>query len=195
MKPTIEFVEDDKGFKVAFENVPQVIGTAAVTALKKAGEYIKQAGAADIAAAGFSTRWQKAISARTYPAQGASLSPALYAFHRIPYADVFEQGTRVVGSPLLWLPLPTAAKYAGGRRPSPRVLAQRGHKLVSIKRTGNQQPLLAVETINSFGKKVREPVFFGVTTVDMPKKFHFRQVCAQAVARLPDYYAAAVKHD
>jgi hypothetical protein len=198
----LRFSADPKAFLVAFQGSGARIAHAATAAMRRVSAEVKTQGAADIARAGFNERWQKALSARAYPENGDAIDPACVVVHRIPYSGVFEDGATIIGSPLLWLPLPSARKYLpAGRAPTPQRFKQAGLKLISIGSPGGR-PLLAVEAQGIAGStkqggrtfaRALEPVFFGVPSVSITQKFHIAEVCRAAAARLPEFYEQAVK--
>ncbi len=100
-------------FRAAFERKHQMIATAATGAIKDAANQVKRQGRAAIRRAGFSARWQNAFRVDVYPRAGESIDAAAYAHHNIRYAGIFESGGTIPGSPLLWLPLPTAPQRIG----------------------------------------------------------------------------------
>src|SRR4051812_37062518 len=93
----------------AIEAKYRPIARAATLAIKSAAELVKTEGRADIARA-LSQRFANAWRVNVYPKKGTSADAAVYAFHRIPYAALFEEGGTVHGRPTLWLPLPSAPK-------------------------------------------------------------------------------------
>ena len=95
-----------KGFvDVIARELQKPIAKAATAAMKDAGDVAKRTGRSSIASAGFSRKWQNALRVNIYPAQGDSMRPAAFIFHKIRYAGVFEEGAVIRGQPLLWLPL------------------------------------------------------------------------------------------
>jgi len=196
------------------------IAEAATTAMRGVANIVKIDGAADIARAGFSTRWQKAISARVYPEGRNSMRPAAFIRHRIPYAGVFEDGANIVGNPMLWVPLPGVPRLMGGGRNrrsiTPASFSSTIGDLISYKsktglpllgarvrvtgvRATAERPKLSLGLLkrqgNYGGKGVLRtvPLFFGVRAVTITKKFNIRQVCAAARNKIPSLYAAAFK--
>src|SRR3954470_15419731 len=89
------------------KEIQRPIAKAATAAVREAGDIAKRNGRANIAAAGFSRKWQNALRVNVYPQHGDSLRPAAFIYHKIRYAGVFEEGAVIRGQPLLWLPLPT----------------------------------------------------------------------------------------
>src|SRR3974390_1830247 len=83
----------------------QKIARAATGAVNEAAELGKKAARASIAAGGFSSRWQNALRSKAFPAQSVSLRPAAFIWHKITYAEVFEEGKTIQGQPMLWVRL------------------------------------------------------------------------------------------
>jgi len=124
------------------EQQRKVIAEAATEAVRDAAAKVKRQGRAAIAKAGFSKRWENAFRVDVYPKRGASIDAAAFVHHNIDYAGVFEEGATIAGSPLLWLPLPTAPQRIGRRRMTPRLYVQTVGPLIPIRRPG-KRPLLA----------------------------------------------------
>lgn len=152
MKLTYE--PDNEQWKAATRAMRGTIAGAATGAIRDAANQVKRQGRAKIAAAGFSKRWQNALRADVYPKRGTSIGAAAFVYHKIPYAGVFERGATIKGSPFLWLPLPAAPQYIGGRRATPRLYIQRVGPLISIKRPG-KRPLLAGQIQAARGAALR----------------------------------------
>ncbi|TIV93594.1 MAG: hypothetical protein E5V74_24880, partial [Mesorhizobium sp.] len=90
-------------FAAAMAAIKDPVGAAGTAAITEAGNLAKAAGRRDIAAAGFSVRWQNALRLNIYPKGRASIDAAALIFHKIPYAGVFENDTLISGKPNLWL--------------------------------------------------------------------------------------------
>src|SRR5882672_3832798 len=133
-------------FRQMAEEMQQPIKVAATGAINDAAKFIKVAGRANIAQAGFSTKWQNALRVNVYPSKGVSMDPALLAYHKIPYAGVFERGATISGSPYLWLPLPDVPRNAYGRRMSPANFVRLIGPLKSVFRAG-KPPLLVAQIV------------------------------------------------
>lgn len=194
-----------KAFAATFSDARERMAKAATNAMNRVAADIKEQGRADIATAGFSKRWQDALSVRVYPEGKDAVDPACVVIHRIPYSSVFEGGAVIGGKPLLWIALPAAKKYvnSAGGHITPQRFLRAGYTLVSLIRRGNRLPLLAVATKRvSRGRGKRrlieavqhEPVFYGVQTVSIPKKFHIDEICRQAADKLTDYYEQALRN-
>ncbi|TIN84360.1 DUF6441 family protein [Mesorhizobium sp.] len=182
-------------------------GTAAIT---EAGNVAKTAGRRNIAAAGFSVRWQNALRLNIYPKGRTSIDAAALIFHKIPYAGVFEDNTLISGKPTLWLPLPTAPKRAGRQKMTPALYVRTIGPLVSIERPG-KPPLLAGKiAINRRSKPGEDgrhkvtlsalrrggkgapstlvPLFIGVDRVSIRDKLSIREIVQSAAGQLGALY-------
>lgn len=195
------------------------VAEAATKAVRTAGDATKRAGRLDIAAAGFGSKWQNTLRVNYFPKSGASIDAAAFVFHKIPYSVVFEEGATIRGKPLLWVPLKTTPTKGIGRgKTTPKMLAGKGLKLFTIKRAG-KPPLLAADipafnprarrkerlTLSkvrsailgkksSQGKAVRAvPLFVGISTVHIRKKFHITQIAGGQRDALGGYYVANLK--
>lgn len=192
----------------------RLIAVAATGAMDEAIGQIKPAARADIAAAGFSRRWQNALRINRYPSRKGSiaLSPAAYIYHKIEYAGVFEDGATIQGDPLLWLPLSsTPQRISGNLMTARRMGSIIPGKFISMKsRTG--LPLLAAQVRVSKTQSIKDrpkvtlaalkrgkegdkgvlrtiPLFFGVRKTTIGKKLNIREICARAQAQIPSLYA------
>jgi hypothetical protein len=208
-------------FPAAMQRAQDAIAKAATLAIRDTGALLKTEGRQNIAAAGFGAKWQNTWRVNIYPSSGNSLSPAAYAFHKIPYSGIFERGGQIAGKPFLWIPLPAAPLRIGGRRTTPRIYTQSIGPLHLIKRTG-KPPLLAAFVVGNrpttgrvsvaklrsgararrrndaraaFGRKeqglVSLPLFVGVPSVNMRARFNLHSVFEKARAGLG---AAYLKH-
>lgn len=192
------------------KNLGVRIATATTDAMKEAADIIKRDGRANIASAGFSKKWQNALRVNVYPDRGRTVSvhAAALAFHKIPYASIFETGGAIGGSPLLWLPLPNVPTRLGNRHMSPANYVRNIGPLHSIYRPG-RVPLLAGYMPAGSGaaggkitigklkaganasrrggsgsiKLVSVPLFYGLSQVNMKKRLNlipiFRAVESQ----------------
>jgi len=148
-------------------------------AVRDAAALAVKEGRANIASAGFSSRWQKALTSRFYPNEG--VDPAALIFHRIPFAGVFERGITISGRPLLWLPIEQNLP-PGIHSPS-----QYGQKLVSVNIAG--KPPLLFDAFN----RLRGPLFFGTRSVDIRKRFDLYAIFQRAADRLREFYEQRIK--
>lgn len=178
-----------------------------------AGE-IKERGRADIQSGGLGRKWANALRVLRFPKRGISLQAAVFAFHKIAYADVFEKGLTIRGRPLLWIPLTTTLKKFGNKRLTPAQVATRFGDLVSINRNG-QPPLLAARVGGRSGKGRRSikkvtgagliagsqgrgglvPLFVGVPRADEIQRTHLLAIFAHAAGHVAERFAARFKAD
>lgn len=155
------------------------INDAAQGAVQDAAALAVKDGRANIAAAGFSSRWQSALTSKFYPNEGDD--PAALIYHKIGLAGVFERGVRIAGQPLLWLPIEDNLP-SGVRSPK-----QYGRKLVSVNVAGHA-PLMFDEF-----DRMRGPLFVGVRSVDIKKRFDLYRIFAAAAERMIEFYQQRLK--
>jgi hypothetical protein len=186
-----------KGFvETITRDIQRPIAKAATGAVREAGEIAKQNGRASIAAAGFSRKWQNALRVNIYPPQGDSLRPAAFIFHKIRYAGVFEEGAVIGGQPLLWLPLPTVP-FRRGRPMTPAQYAKSIGPLVTVQRPG-RPPLLfpryrPAKRRRKSGSQERKPLYVGLSSVEIAKRFDIKGAARNAAAQLPALFEKHLK--
>jgi hypothetical protein len=187
----------------AFEAHEKRMTRAATAAIRGAGELAKSGGRASIAAAGFSAKWQNALRVTYYPKSGDSLTAAAYIYHKIDYANVFEQGAVISGKPYLWIALPGAVPPSSRRSDHPMPPAEyqeRIGELVTVEVAGHP-PMLFDKYVKIEDRRTRrekragdqrKPRYVGVPTVDIGKRFDIRGSAARASAALPGFYQQAM---
>ncbi len=197
------------GFFKAITEGEKPIAKAATAAVREVAEMAKSQGRASIAGAGFSRKWQNALRAKIYPPGRDSMRAAALIYHKVPYAEVFEEGAVIHGKPLLWLPLPNAPFGAGGRRiPASKFRQLVGWPLYTIRRPG-KPPMLGANvrmTSARAGKAISlsllrrgrnpggrgtvrlVPLYVGIEVASIPKRFAILDAINRAAARLPDLY-------
>lgn len=173
------FSARETAFKDALEKIAREIEAAEQAALQDAAAEAVKEGRANIAQAGFSRRWQDALTSRFYPNPGKD--PAAIIYHRIRFAGVFERGITISGRPLLWLPI--EQNLPAGVH-SPR---QYGRKLVSVNVAG--KPPLLFDAAN----RLRGPLFFGTPAATIRKRFDLYRIFAEVMARMQDFYNNRMK--
>jgi hypothetical protein len=219
----IKYTAAPDQFRKSAERIRRTIAVAATGAINDAGVRIKIEGRENIAAAGFSKRWQNTFRVNLYPDKGraVSLHPALLAYHKIPYAGIFESGGVIAGSPLLWLPLPNVPTTLRGRHMTPANYIRLIGPLHTIYRAG-KAPLLAgylpagsrggggskitVKGLEAGARAARSsrrgaagprlisvPLFFGVNKVTLQKQFNLKPIFDRAAASLESLYAANLR--
>ncbi|RWF52049.1 MAG: hypothetical protein EOS50_26075 [Mesorhizobium sp.] len=200
-------------FAAAMAAMKDPIAFAGTAAISEAGDIVKRQGRQDIAAAGFSRRWQNALRVNVYPRRKPSMNAAALIYHNIQYAGVFEEGATITGKPRLWLPLPSAPKRVGRQRMTPALYIKTIGPLVSIERPG-KPPLLAGKiATNRRGSKTGKvslsalkrggagapstlvPLFVGIDRVNIRDRFSIREITERAAARLGDLYLKHLNPD
>lgn len=202
----VSFAEFDAAIQAKYEPLAR----AAKEAVIAAGDIVKREGRADIARAGFSTRWQNALRVEIFPAgTKPSANAAAFIYHKIGYAWVFEEGATIRGKPTLWLPLPGAPKRIGRKRVTPALYRQKYGPLVPMKSKSGKKLLGArVRVTEGQAKRKRPrisqsrlaagtggtgvlrtvPLFFGVPQVHLKDRFSIAEICQKARDRLPQLY-------
>jgi Family of unknown function (DUF6441) len=193
MSPHFILSDVAKGFvEAVVREIQRPIAKAATSAVREVGEIAKRDGRASIAASGFSRKWQNALRVNIYPPQGDSLRPAAFIYHKIRYAGVFEEGAVIGGQPLLWLPLPTVP-LRRGRPMTPSQYVRSVGPLVSVQRPGSP-PLLFPKSRSSRRRrngnsgKERKPLYVGLSSVAIAKRFNIKGSAQNAAAQLPSLF-------
>lgn len=200
-------------FAKAMASIKDPIAFAGTAAITEAGDIVKREGRQDIAAAGFSRRWQNALRVNVYPRRKLSMNAAALIFHNIQYAGVFEEGATITGKPRLWLPLPSAPKRVGRQKMTPALYIKSIGPLVTIERPG-KPPLLAGKIATKRrGSKTGKvslsalkrggagapstlvPLFVGIDRVNIRDRFSIREIAGRAAARLGDLYLKHLNPD
>ncbi len=183
-------------FEAAFKAINDPIAKAATGAITDAANQIKTQGRANIASAGFSSKWTNALRVNVYPKTGTSAGAALLAYHKIFYSGVFESGATITGKPLLWIPLTGTPARVAGRRLTPRTFTQLIGPLTPMRsRTG--KPLLGSPVSGRVGSKITlaklrrgakglgahvqlTPMFVGVPSIHIKARFGLQAVFDKA---------------
>jgi hypothetical protein len=190
----LQFSGDGAGaYERALMATASEIKGAVEAAAAEAASMIRSKGRANIASAGFSSRWQEGFGVNvTASGSGeAGFEVVLQVFHRIGYAAVFEGGATIHGRPLLWLPIEANLPPPPGRqRWTPRRYARLVGPLASVQ--GRRLPLL-------FGRPPRReraiPLFFGVPSVTIPDKFDLNEVIQEVMDDFESLYNKHLKAD
>lgn len=191
----------------------KVMASAVTAAMRDVGKDAVRGGRQSIAAAGFSNRWQSSLRMKMQPPTGDVLNPAVYIHSTINYSDIFESGGVIKGQPYLWLPLPTVPPGKNRPHMTPREYVRTIGPLVTMRRPGKPPMLGAVvrttkkqqpwgpfasraslragrfRGMRSRGTLQTIPLFVGVTSVTIPKKFDVKAACEDAFRNLDNYYA------
>lgn len=141
-----------------------------LTAQEVANE-IMQDGREDIASSGnFGQRWTDGFKARVSEGGGRILITTSMA---VPYWRVFQHGATIQGNPLLWIPLSWTDAVGKSAR-------DYGQPLFRVDRKSGGAPLLL-----SFDG---QPKYSGHVSVEIPKKFHLLEICAQVARTFKQKY-------
>ena len=128
--------------------------------------------------------FQNALRAKVY--ENNRLDSAIFVYHKIPYANIFEVGGTISGKPFLWLPtdvVPDAIKSPKQfRRFFPHI------KIRSARRAGGTPMLVARFGKGRFkakGKYVIKsvPIFVGIQVVDIPQKFGIERAIRKTMVK------------
>ena len=119
--------------------------------------------------------------------------PAAFIFHKIRYAGVFEEGAVIRGQPLLWLPLGNVP-VRRGRPMTPSQYVRSVGPLVSVQRAGSPPLLFAKYRAKRSRRRAadslgRKPLYVGISTATIAKRFDIKGAAEQAAAQLPALYA------
>lgn len=157
----------------AAEETARKINEAKAAAVKDVARFAVKEGRANIAAAGFSTRWQGGLRWKFI----SGTDPEVLIWHKIGLATVFERGMTIGGQPLLWIP---TGKL--GRKPFGFGPRKYKRKLVSVNVAG-KPPLLFDPARRELG-----PLFVGVRQVDIRKRFDLLRIFAMAAGKMREFY-------
>lgn len=204
-------------FKKSVAALEKPIARAATAAAKEVGDtYIKPHMRAAIGRAGFSQKWQNAARVNYYPKRGTSINAQIWAYHKIGYAGVFEDGAFIKGDPILWLPITaTAPPRIGTHKTTPDNFIKYIGPLHSVKIAG-KPPMLAAYMQGKAGSKVTMtklrrgsalsrlgvrrrrsaagkalvsvPIFFGVRSTTIKARFNLQAVFKAGAAKLAPAY-------
>ena len=173
------FSAQEAALQQLLDELAQEIKQASAGAVHDAADLAVEQGRANIAAAGFSGRWEKGLTRIFYPT--AAGDPAARIFHRMALAGVYERGVTIAGKPLLWLPI--EQNLPQGVR-SPRKYR---HELVSVNVAG-KPPLL----FDKFDR-LRGPLFVGVRSATIRKRFDLMRIFSEAADRLGEFFERRIK--
>ncbi len=189
---TFSALGGEKAFEEAFLRKHKVVAQAATFAMQETGQNIKDDARKSIARAGFKRKWQNAMRANVYPGKGKhSIDAAVYVYHKIPYAHVFEFGARIAGKPYLWVPTKNSPARIGRSKVTPRKFAAQIAPLRSAK--GGKRPMLVANYRRGRGRRKKGapqsvPVFVGIKSARIPKKFNIVGAFKKAAGRVAGLY-------
>lgn len=200
------FVDAATGqFEEAMRAATEDLKTVTMASAHESADSLKAAARADIASAGFSSRWQNTLQVEVYPSGGKkSTHPTIHVYHKIHYSQIFEEGGSIFGSPRLWIPLPDTPPRIGQQRITPQLYAQRIGPLFPIPGKTPGTVLLAARVMPGSGSSlaslrlagrgakgaVTKPMFFGIDQVTLRDRFSITEITEQAAARLPFIFSS-----
>jgi Family of unknown function (DUF6441) len=153
------------------------VATAAVAALREVAADAVDEGRDNIAGSGqFGPKWQEGLRRRIVDASVGgepSLQAKAIVFHKSGLAGVFEHGATIQGHPLLWIPTEQGAPRA----------SRSGKKLVSA--TVRGQPVLFDANDRD---RHRKPLYVGVPSVRIPKKWRITEIVEKHAARIGELF-------
>lgn len=185
-----------ESFNKAFLQKNRVVAEAATGAMDLAADRIKRDGRASIQAGGFKKRWQNALRVDRHPKKAVSINAAVYVYHKIPYAPLFEFGGTVSGKPLLWVPTRNSPAKIGRSKVSPRRFHSQVANLRSAK--GVDRPMLVADYRRGRGRPKKgapkaNVIFVGIPRVKIPKKFSITKVVDRTIGKLGSFYNESLK--
>jgi len=150
---------------------------ALTASVNMAASMIKEQADADIAGAGnFGQRWTEGLHVDVSDTLG---NMRISVTHDIPYAGIFETGGVIKGNPFLWISISgtdaertPASAYSGG--------------LFSVNRKSGGPPLL-------FSISDKQPKYFGVESVTIPKKFHTGEIVKSVMGNFRQIFDSAFR--
>lgn len=173
----LHFSFKEAGFNEASDEIKNEIRAAAAGALDDVAKLAVRQGRANIASAGFPGKWQTGFGY----AFNKGTNPEVAIFHRFGLASVFERGMSIGGQPMLWLPI--EANLPPGIK-SPK---KYGKKLVSVNIRG-KAPLLF-----DAADRRRGPLFVGVRTVNIRKRFDLRRIITESANQIGEFYQKRIE--
>lgn len=159
------------------------VAAASVAALRDAADDAVDEGRDNIAASGgFGSKWQEGLKRRIVGAKEngePSLQARAIIFHSMGgLAGVFEHGATIQGRPLLWIPTTPGA-------PPP---SKSGKQLTSA--TVRGRPMLFDARDRD---RKRKPLYIGVQSVTIPKKWNITEIVKRNAARLGELFLSHFK--
>lgn len=194
---TVKVQIDDRSAEF-IDSTKKNLSSAATGAMSDVADKAKRAGRANIASNGFSSKWQNALRSVVYPKGKSSLSPSAIIFHKIPYAGVFENQTTITAktAKYLWIPMPGISGSGRSKKISPKEWVASKSNLQFVQANG--KAYLVVKDSgrhNTSGLKSGTPVFYGVTSVSLKKKFNILGAVQSAANSISAYFDGRLKKE
>lgn len=177
MAPRFKVKADPFGVVELIRNKQRSVATAAVAALREVAADAVDEGRDNIAGSGaFGPKWLEGLRRRIVGATAGgepSLQGKAIIFHKLGLAGIFEHGATIQGHPLLWIPTTRGAPPA----------RKSGTKLVSATIRG--QPVLFDANDRD---RHRKPLYVGVPSVRIPKKWRITEITEKHAARIGELF-------
>jgi hypothetical protein len=178
MAVKFELTVDQSALKDIVRGMQRAIAKAATAALRETAANAVTEGRGNIAGAGkLGPKWQQGLQFRMERTQ-EGVEPKVVIFHKFGFAGVFEHGATIAGKPLLWIPT-----TPGGPRAS-----RSGKKLTSA--TVRGQPVLFDANDKD---RHRKPLYIGVPSVRIPKKWRLTEIVKEHAAKIADLFRKYLK--
>jgi len=207
---TLLYAAATGAFEDAIESMYRPVAKAATAAIRDVGKVVKTQGRADMSAA-LSQRYANALRVNVYPGgTKTSVDAAAYIFHRIPYAEIYETGGIVTGTPFLWLPTDAAPKKFGREKTTPANYRAHVGKLRFVQRPGRAPMLVADLRLAGLSQSITGKfsaamlrrqhrrkkgagvisvaMFIGIPAAHIPRRTHIKEICQKARDSLPGLY-------
>ena len=180
-------------FDEAFKEKYGIIADASRAGIMQTAAKLKKNARAAIGGGGFGIRWQNALRVDVHPKRKKlTASGAIYLYHKIPYAGVFETGATIRGKPLMWLPTTSAAKRwgrgVGGGRLTPQNFSRGVATLRSTRGTSTPMLVANVEVGRKHKRTKSMVIFVGVPLVKIGQKFSIARAVELARRDLAENY-------
>lgn len=171
LKLKLEGTDVRTQMRINAERQRRRVAQAARRSMEEAGQRIVTAGKQDMLAGGnfASPRWQTSLTAPVLPVGVETSNLTLSVRHAVPFWRIFEYSGRILGRPLLWIPLPWN-KFKVRARDFPG-------KLFRVERHG-KNPLLMTG-------KPAQAMYVGVKSVFLRRRFHLRPIIRRVAKTMP----------
>lgn len=203
---------DTKGLYADFTKQVEARMARAVTlTMNDVAVEVKTGVRAAIASGGLSRKHQNAFRTKVYPRRGDSMNAAVWGASNIDYENIFQRGGTIhpVNRRWLWVPTKQAPPKIGGKHTTIKAYLSSVGPLQFIKRPGHPPLMVAKVTrrtksskgfsvsslrrgaaAHSLGKKTElVPIFVGLTSVTIRRRFNVDPVYEAARSSLPSRYA------
>lgn len=158
------------------ENVTRIARASSAASVRVAKEIQEQGQSAIRGSGRFGERWTKGLHTTVEP-RSLTINKTITVYHDEPAARVHEFGGRIVGKPLLWVPL----SYTGERRRA----ADYPGGLARVNRRGKPPLLISI--------REHRPIYIGLRSVTVRPRWGLRRVTQKVMANFVTYYNANLR--